>query len=344
MSKFSGIKNLIKSMSIDDIMKANEAAEAAGLNKAVFHGTKFDKPFDVIDKNKLADGLFHVAPNAKIPTQRLKDINATSGTIMPLRAKIENPLEVPDLGAWGADDILGDLTLSKMMDSREKAKMGKLKDLLSKNTDDYINNFEPTFDNKPVPKLDRLLKEGKQLEHNKVDALHDIISKRGYDALKYKNTVEIPVDKRLALKDLENKIAKATSTAESDALNNQYLRILNNDANTSYALFPDKTPVRSLSAGFKDVSIKPSHLLYGTAAAAMAGNTSQAAQDKPDRFKQLQSLLSQDTMETLSEPSVMDEYIKKTDEEQYNKIQQAKRMRDAIGLAEGAIGNVATIK
>jgi len=61
-------------------------------------------------------------------------------------------------------------------------------------------------------------------------------------------------------------------------------------------------------------------------------------------FDKIAPNYSPEEMEALSEPSIMDEYIKKNDPEQYDQIQNAKNIQSVVDMGMGAGGAMSTIK
>lgn len=63
----------------------------------------------------------------------------------------------------------------------------------------------------------------------------------------------------------------------------------------------------------------------------------------PKHFALNKFIMSPEEIEAYSEPSIMDEYIKQNDPEQYNKIVRAKNINQAIGMSEGMGGPMGTV-
>lgn len=62
-----------------------------------------------------------------------------------------------------------------------------------------------------------------------------------------------------------------------------------------------------------------------------------------DNIRKSLGLMPQEEIDALSDPSVMDEYLKKNDPEQYNKIQQAQSLKTAQESGPGLIGSMGIV-
>lgn len=63
----------------------------------------------------------------------------------------------------------------------------------------------------------------------------------------------------------------------------------------------------------------------------------------PKRFALNRFMMSPEEMEAYSEPSIMDDYIKQNDPEQYDKIVAAKNINQAIGMTQGMGGPMGAV-
>ncbi len=346
--KFPNIRNLIGNMSKVEQAEAAAKAKQLGLTP-VYHGTRFD-PYDIIDYKKTDDALYHVSPYEDVAKERLRQIEK-DGTIMPLFAKVENPLKVGDMGGWSARDFAENGVTSKILDAAEKKRFMDIDANRQALSDEYLKHrmnkgFSADISLPPFTNIEQQLKK---LEMDKSVEMGNALKKRGYDALSYGNDVEIPIQHRPEHERLAQAFEKANLRGNSSK-ENQALVDFYDKYTKSYALFPG-TPIRRIDAAFDPTKIKthPNNLLAGVGGAAIASSlmpdkAEAAPANKPKRFGNVLKLLSPEQVDTLSQPSVMDEYIKNTDPEQYTDIEKAKRIKEGVDMGMNLGGSTRLFK
>lgn len=340
--KFPNIRNLLGNMSKAEQAEVVNKAKQLGLTP-VYHGTRFD-PYDIINYKKTDDALYHVSPYEDVAKERLRQIEK-DGTIMPLFAKVENPLSVGDMGSWSARDFAENGVTSKILDAAEKKRFMDIDANRQALSDEYLTHRmnKGLSADTSSPIFTNIEKQLKKLEMDKSIEMRDALKKRGYDALSYGNDVEIPIQHRPEHERLAQAFEKANLRGDSSKENKALLDFYDKYTK-SYALFPD-TPIRRIDATFDPKKIKtdPNNLLAGVGGAAIASSLmpdkAEAATNKPKRFSNVLKLLSPEQVDTLSQPSVMDEYIKNTDPEQYADIEKAKRIKEGVDMGMGLAGS-----
>jgi len=156
-----------------------ERATASGYNVPLAHGTRSEEPFEAFNLpeegarfgvKKAEIGVHAGSPAAanRFGGRDLSGVVTTRPRVYPLVMKAQNPLEMPDLGNWGPKQI-------EYWLSHEGAKHGFTKD-------------EVTNALKGQPTSEIYKPEGLE----QIKALRELIQSKGYDSIKYKNTVEDP--------------------------------------------------------------------------------------------------------------------------------------------------------
>lgn len=160
-------------------------AKDMGLNKDVFHGTS--EQFDEFDPD-LSDIGVHVG-SAEQATYRLRDLSdrfnsgarftgnyETGANIMPLKARINNPLVMEDVGDWkDATQVLAGLRHNKAF-AKDASKIEDMYQESSEIAEQYQYGDE----------LWRDSPENREF----LDEIRDMIKQKGYDSVKYLNQVE----------------------------------------------------------------------------------------------------------------------------------------------------------
>jgi hypothetical protein len=150
-----------------------ERATAAGFNVPLAHGTKedpfteFKLPYELerFGRSSAEIGVHAGSPKAANKFGGSYLSNYGNNRIYPLVMRAQNPLESPDLGNWGPRNIA-----------------------------EFLGNH-PEFGNVEVSKALKGEYPAEIRDEGAVEqikALRDLIQSKGYDSIKYKNTVEDP--------------------------------------------------------------------------------------------------------------------------------------------------------
>lgn len=139
-----------------------ERAIAAGYNVPLAHGTREGTLFSEF---KLPEELYPNLPQVGVHAGSPSAANRFAGTapysytadrVYPLVMKAQNPLELPDLGSWGPENMREGLKDTKLFTDKE---------------------LEATYKDSPIQSM---------------WAIRKLIQDKGYDSIKYINRVEDP--------------------------------------------------------------------------------------------------------------------------------------------------------
>ena len=166
----------ITSVPMDEASRMARAGEQ-GYNIDSYHGTRDD--FTIFEKGDLGHhfGTPEQAWSRLVDTRVTADWEPHSAeeNIMPVKLRLKNPLELPDVGSWQLPEVVARRALETKWG---KSHSNELNEIM-----DEAAELAPTFAD-----LDDWADSSEASEL--MDELRDMIKKDGYDGIKYRNIVE----------------------------------------------------------------------------------------------------------------------------------------------------------
>jgi len=166
----------IASLPMDEASRMARGVEQ-GFNIDSYHGTRED--FAVFEKGDLGYH-FGTPEQASARLSGTRDRadwtpHSAEENIIPVKLRLHNPLELPDVGSWQLPEVIARRAL--------KTKWGKSHEEELNDIMDEAAELAPTFAD-----LDDWAESPEAEEF--MDELRDMIKKDGYDGIKYRNIVE----------------------------------------------------------------------------------------------------------------------------------------------------------